>query len=326
MRAGHVGTVAAIEALYRRRILADRGAHAVHRGIAAANDDDMLARRIEATIVERRHGIAEILAVGGGEESERVDDALLVHARRLDRARAVHAGRNQHRIMTLAQFVERGITANLEIFVEDDAARLQPIDPAHDDGLFQLEAGDAIGQQPACTIVTIIDVYVIAARAQIFGGAEACGACADHADRLAARRAGHERLDPAFFPGGIGDELFDRSDRHRAMAGKFDDAIAFAQPVLRADAAANLGHGRGGIAQLIGFAQAAFGGEAQPVGDVIVQRAMHRAIRHAALRAAPGLILCLGRGIALGDFAEILGTDLGFALGWVSLLAIDELQ
>src|SRR3546814_5972136 len=73
----------------------------------------------------------------------------------------------------------------------------------------------------------------------------ASGAGADDADRLAGRGADPRRLDPALGPGGIGDIFFDAADRHRAVAGEFDHAIAFAQSVLRADAAADLGHGRG---------------------------------------------------------------------------------
>jgi len=57
----------------------------------------------------------------------------------------------------------------------------------------------------------------------------------------------------------------------------FNNAVTFAQAVLRADAAANLGEGVGGLADLIGLAQAAFGREAQPVGDVVVQRAVRLA-------------------------------------------------
>ena len=49
----------------------------------------------------------------------------------------------------------------------------------------------------------------------------------------------------------LADELLDRPDRHRAVAGKFDDAIALAQSVLRTDAAADFGHGRCRIRQLI---------------------------------------------------------------------------
>src|SRR3546814_8543822 len=54
---------------------------------------------------------------------------------------------------------------------------------------------------------------------------------------------------------------------------------------LRADAAADLGHRRGRVRKLIGLAQPPLGGQAQPVGDMIVERTMHRAIGHAALRA-----------------------------------------
>src|SRR3546814_4540035 len=91
----------------------------------------------------------------------------------------------------------------------------------------------------------------------------ASGAGADDADRLAGRGADPRRLDPALGPGGIGDIFFDAADRHRAVAGEFDHAIAFAQSVLRADAAADLGHGRGCVRQLIGLAQPALGGRSE---------------------------------------------------------------
>src|SRR3546814_6280937 len=64
---------------------------------------------------------------------------------------------------------------------------------------------------------------------------------------LPAIRAGHEWLDPTFFPCGIRDELFNRTDGDGAVAGKFNDAIALAQAILRTDATADLGHGRGRV-------------------------------------------------------------------------------
>src|SRR3546814_2022914 len=113
---------------------------------------------------------------------------------------------------------------------------------------------------------------LIAGRTQIFRAAQPRRPGADHADRLPARGPGVERLDPAFIPRGIGDELFDRADRDRAVAGEFGDAIALAQPILWADAATNFGHGRRAVAQLIRLAHAALGGPPQPIGDVIVER------------------------------------------------------
>src|SRR3546814_17975574 len=103
------------------------------------------------------------------------------------------------------------------------------------------------------------------------------------------------------------------------LAGKLDHAIALAQPVLRADAAADLGHGGGAVGQLIGFAQPAFGRQLQPVGDMVAERAMDRAIGHAALRAARRLFLRLRQNELARDFQKIIvafpgGAFLGIAL------------
>src|SRR3546814_15503820 len=66
-----------------------------------------------------------------------------------------------------------------------------------------LEAGDAIGEQPAGTVVPVIDMHLMPRGAQMFGGGEASGAGPDDADRLAGRGADPRRLDPALGPGGI---------------------------------------------------------------------------------------------------------------------------
>src|SRR3546814_4169117 len=78
---------------------------------------------------------------------------------------------------------ERGVAADLEILVEDDPAFAQPLDPAIDHVFFELEAGDAIGEQPAEPIVTIVDMDLIAGRTQIFRAAQPRRPGADHADR-----------------------------------------------------------------------------------------------------------------------------------------------
>src|SRR3546814_11238811 len=68
------------------------------------------------------------------------------------------------------------------------------------------------------------------------------------------------------------------------------------------------------VAQLIRLAHAALGGQPQPIGDVIVERAMDRAERHPALRAARRL-LARGVGIvAVGDLTKVTRALLGRAL------------
>ena len=105
------------------------------------------------------------------------------------------------------------------------------------------------------------------------------------------------RLDPAALPGGVGDVLLDRADGD-ALEALLDDAIAFAEPVLRADAAADLGEGVGGGGDLVGLLQPPFGGQLQPVRDVVRERAMDLAEGHAAL-AAPARLLGGGGGLEL---------------------------
>src|SRR3546814_4075675 len=74
------------------------------------------------------------------------------------------------------------------------------------------------------------------------------------------------------------------------------------------------------------LAHAALGGQPQPIGDVIVERAMDRAERHPALRAARRL-LARGVGIvAVGDLTKVTRALLGRALDRIGLLAIHELE
>src|SRR3546814_17445321 len=62
-RARHVGLVAAIQALHRRGALADRRAYAVHRHIAAADDDYALVLRVQAAVFVFGTGIPHPLSV-----------------------------------------------------------------------------------------------------------------------------------------------------------------------------------------------------------------------------------------------------------------------
>ncbi len=78
-RSRHVGAVAAIEALHRFGALANGGAHAIHRRVAAADHHHALAQRIEAAAVEFGDCVAEALAVRCDQIVERLD-----HARRID--------------------------------------------------------------------------------------------------------------------------------------------------------------------------------------------------------------------------------------------------
>ncbi len=171
----------------------------------------------------------------------------------------------------------------------------------------------------------IVYVHLIALPPQLLGRRQPARAGTDDADRLRALHARADRLHPAAREGSIRDEALDRADRD-ALIAFLDDAIALAQPVLRADAATYLGEVVGGGADLVRFLQPVLGGQFQPVRDVVVQRAVHRTERHAALAATAGLGARLLRREVAIDFGEVRAAFGHVALVRRLLLQADELQ
>ena len=111
-----------------------------------------------------------------------------------------------------------------------------------------------------------------------------------------------DRLNPALFPCCVSDIFLDCADGNGTMARLLDNAVAFAETILRTNPPAYLREGVGGLAYLISFAQPSFGRKHQPVGDIVVQRTMRLAIGHTTLAAAACLLFRLG--------VRILGIDL----------------
>ena len=176
--------------------------------------------------------------------------------------------------MVGAQGGEGCFTADVGVEFEIDAAVFQPFPAAEHDLLFQLEAWNAVDKQAADAVMAVINCDLIALLAQSLGCGEAGRAGADDADGFSAFLHGANGLHPALLEGGVGDVAFNRADGDGFKA-LFDDAVALAQPVLRADAAANLGKCVGCGGKLIRFLKTALGGELQPVRDVVGERAVH---------------------------------------------------
>ena len=210
--------------------------------------------------------------------------------------------------------VEGDVLAHVAVQHEFHPAILKLADAVHHHVLLQLEAGNAVGHQPARAVVTVIDRDLHPGAAQRIGGGKAAGTRADDADAFRPFPRRTDRLDPTIVEGGVGDEFLDRADGDGAVARLFDHAIAFAEAILRADAAANLREGVGGLRKLIGLLQPPLGGHPQPVGDIVVQRAMRLAVRHTALAAPPCLLFGLGQRELTVNLVEILGADIRLAL------------
>src|SRR6185437_9043561 len=170
-----------------------------------------------------------------------------------------------------------------------------------------------------------VDMDLIAPAAQLLGRREPGGTGADDADRLRPLALRLGRRDPALGESRFGDEFFHRTDADRAKA-RLDDAIALAEPVLRTDAAADLGHRIGACRQLISLFEPPLGGHHQPVRDVVAKRAVNLAVGNAALRAPACLGLSIGSGVLAIDLPEVAAPLVRRALCRHGLAERRELQ
>src|SRR5262249_17331355 len=125
--------------------------------------------------------------------------------------------------------------------MEADAAFLEKAPAPLHHMLLELEIGDAVDEEPADPVVAVVDMDLVTLAAQLLGGGEAGRPRADDADGETQLARRFRRLDPALRKGSLGDVFLDRADGD-ALEALLDDAIAFAEPVLRADSAADLGH------------------------------------------------------------------------------------
>src|SRR5690606_33751790 len=156
-----------------------------------------------------------------------------------------------------------------------------------------LEAGDAELQQAADLLVAVVHRGADAGAREAVGAGQAGRPGADDGDLAAGRDHLGQVRAPALLERGVDDVLLDRTDGHRAEAG-VERAGALAQAVLRADPTAHFRQRVGLVAQRRGFEDPAFLHQLQPVGDVVVDRALRLAVRVAAVQAAPGLVRRLG--------------------------------
>ncbi|KAG0777692.1 hypothetical protein G6F22_011700 [Rhizopus arrhizus] len=132
---------------------------------------------------------------------------------------------------------------------------------------------------------------------QAVGTGQAGRAGTDHRNTLAGGLHRAQVGAPAAGQGGIDDVLLHRADGHRAEF--LQRAAAFAQAVLRADAAAHFRQRVGAVAQRGRFVDAVLLHQLQPLRDGVVHGALPAAVRVAAVQAASGLVL----GVFLAELA-----------------------
>ena len=186
-----------------------RSVKCLYRRVAAADYDDVLALGVQHARFEVGHLVAQPLAVRRGEIVECGCDAGQADAGGADVSRLVDAGREQHGVVAFTQLGQADIVADLAIEMEGHPGVAQQLLAPLHDVLLELEVRDAIDQQAADPVVAIEDRDLVALAPQLLGSGQPARTGADDRDPLLALAARLDRLHPALFPGGVGDELLD---------------------------------------------------------------------------------------------------------------------
>ena len=142
---------------HRQRALADRGADAVGAGVAAADDDDVLAGSEDGLVGGRR--FAGHTAVLLRQELHGEMDALELAAGHRQVVRLFGAAGEHDGVMLGDELVDRKVDADIGAVMEDDAFGLHLHDAAVDVDLLHLEVGNAVAHQPAGLGVFLEHMY-----------------------------------------------------------------------------------------------------------------------------------------------------------------------
>ena len=153
---------------------ADGASHHVHRDVAAADDDDVLA--LEVGIVAVADG-AQHLDCG--------DDVVAVFAFDADLLIDVGADSDVDRVVLLLDLGDRKILADADIRFDFDAGRQDVLDLIIQSLSGQTVAGDAVAKHAAQLISLLEDGHLVTHDRQIVGCRQAAGAAADDGDFLA---------------------------------------------------------------------------------------------------------------------------------------------
>ena len=151
-------------------------------------------------------------------------------------------------VALLEQFVDGDVFPHVGVADELDPELPQVVELSIEHLFLHLEVGDAVEQDSARLRPGVEEGDLVAALRQLLRDGKAGRARADHGRATPARRRqlGHRQpLSQALV---VGDERLQLSDRHRRLGvdvvrpdGERDDAVAFAEPLLRAEAAAHIG-------------------------------------------------------------------------------------
>ena len=206
----------------------------------------------------------------------------------------------------LRQFVPADIDADPSVEAELHARRAERVGLLVDDVLGRLEVRDSITQDAAGRGPGLEHGHAVAGRAHLLGDGQAGRPRADDRDPLSGLELGRgDREAAALVAIPVAEEGLQLADRDR-LGVLADHADAFAERLLRTEAAAELGH-LGGLAEDCGgIGQFAELEEGERAGNVVVDRTGDRAGRGRTLDATLGLEHGGASGVAEVDLAPVV--------------------
>ena len=292
-------------------------ADAVGAGVAAADHDHVLAGRGErgrAGAGDRAVPVVEVL--------HREVHAVELAARHRQVARHARARREHDGVVALEQLGRLDVDADVDAVAELDALLGELAEAPLDDGLLDLEVGDAETEKPAARLVALEHGDGVPRAVQLLRGGETRRAGADDGDAPARALARRLRDDPALLPGAVDDRELDLLDRHRIALVDLEHARRLAR--RGAEAAGELGEVVRPVELLDRLVEPLAIDEVVPVGDQVPERAAAVAERHAALHAARALLLQLDERQELDELAMVADALAGRALGRVRAVDLQE--
>ena len=200
-----LGPRPAVDDRHVLRAVPERGPRAVHRGVATADDDDVLA------------DLDRLAEVGPLHEVDAVLDALEVRAGDVERHGVHRAGGDRDRVDVRLELLEGDVHADVRGVVELHA---QPLDEAdvHLDRLArEAERGDADEHRAAAVGQAVVDVDAVALHRELARDGDPGRSGADDRDLLrAGLDVGHDVGDArCLVP--LDEEALHRPDRERAV-------------------------------------------------------------------------------------------------------------
>ena len=241
-------------------------ARSVHGDVAAADDGDFLALkrhdgRVGAVLISLHQ-------VDTGQELVGRVNAAEVLTGDVHEHRKTRTGADEHGLEAVLahQLVDGHDAADDHVRLDLDTEGLQAVDFLLHDGLGKSELGDAVDQHAAGKVERFKNGDIVALLGKVARAGEAAGAGADDRDLVAVGRFLHVCIVP------VGDKALEAADADR-LALDAADALRFALRLLRADAAADGGQGRGLMNDLIGALVVLFGDLLDEFGDLDLHRA-----------------------------------------------------